>query len=113
MRTISKTLMIIGIIGAFVSCKSSFDATETMELQNNREAVYQEMISNPGQLNEFIELAQQDEEARRIMMQSQMQMMESARMKEMMKNNPDMKERVNSHMQKMMEENPEIQGKMQ
>ncbi|MGM0932844.1 MAG: hypothetical protein ACQEWD_05310 [Bacteroidota bacterium] len=113
MRTISKTLILIGIMGAFVSCKSSFDATETMELQNNRNAVYQEIISNPGQLNEFIELAQQDEEARRIMMQSQMQMMESARMKEMMENNPDMKERVNSHMQKMMEKNPEMQGKMQ
>lgn len=64
MKTISKTLMIIGIVGAVISCKSSFNAAETMELQNNREAVYKEIISNPGQLNKFIELAEHYEEER-------------------------------------------------
>lgn len=112
MRTFSKTLMIIGIIGAFVSCKSSFDATETMELQDNRKAVYQEIISNPEQLDEFMELAQQDDQARRTMMQSHMQMMESGKMEMMMQNNPDMKEKMKLHMQKMMEKNPEMREKM-
>ena len=112
MRTISKTLMLIGIIGAALSCKSTFNATEAMESQNNREAVYQEIISNPGQMNEFIELAQQDDQARRIMMQSHMQMMESGKMKETMKNNPDMKKKMMPHMQKMMEENLEMMEEM-
>lgn len=113
MKTFSNTLMFIGIMGTAVSCKSTFNATEAMELQNNRDAVYQEIISNPGQVKEFIELAQQDEEANKIMMQSHMQMMESGKMKEMMKNNPDRKEKMMSHMQKMMEENPEMKEKMQ
>jgi len=112
MRTISKTLMIIGIMGAFVSCKSSFDATETMELRDNREAVYQEIISNPAQLNEFMELALQDDGARMTIMKNHIQMMESAEMKGMMQSNPDMKEMMRSHMQKMMEENPEMREKM-
>ena len=79
MRTILKTLMVIGIIGTVVSCKSTFNASETMELPNNRAAVYQEIISNPDQFREFIDLAQQDKEAKKIMMHGHMQMMESGK----------------------------------
>ena len=61
MKTIVKTLMIIGAVGTLVSCKSTFNATETMETQANRNAVYQEIISKPSQFSEFINLAQQDE----------------------------------------------------
>ncbi len=113
MKTIVKTLLIIGVIGSLVSCKSTFNAAETMEVQDNRNALYQEIISNPNQFNEFIDLAQQDEVARKIMMQNHMQMMESGKMKAMMENNPEMKQKMKSHMQKMMEENPEMKDKMQ
>lgn len=113
MKTITKTLMIIGVLGALVSCKSTFDADETMEVQENRNAVYQQIISTPNQFSEFIDLAQQDEEARKIIMQKHMQMMESGKMKMMMQNKPEMKERMKTHMQKMMEDNPEMKEKMQ
>ena len=114
MKTIVKSLLIITVIGtSLVSCKSTFNASETLEKQENRNAVYQEIISNPSQFNEFIDLAQQNEGARMLMMKNHMQMMESGKMKSMMENNSEMKEKMKSHMQKMMEENPEMKGKMQ
>ncbi|MDX1828856.1 MAG: hypothetical protein R3342_04840 [Lutibacter sp.] len=113
MKTIVKTLLIIGVIGSLVSCKSTFNASETLGKQENRNAVYQEIISNPSQFSEFIDLAQQDDGARKIMMKKHMQMMEPGKMKAMMKSNPEMKEKMKSHMQKMMEENPEMKEKMQ
>lgn len=113
MKTISKTIMVIGIIGTFVSCKSSFDASETMDLQNNRKAVYQEIISNPEHMKEFTQMAEQDQGARRIMMQSHLQMMESGKIMEMMKNNPEMKEQMKENMQNMLQNNPEMMKKMQ
>ncbi|SDG45917.1 hypothetical protein SAMN04488027_10231 [Psychroflexus sediminis] len=112
MKTISRTLMIIGIMGAFVSCKSSFDAAETMELQNNRQAVYQEIISNPEHMTEFTQMAEQDQDARKIMMQSHMEMMESGKLMEMMKNNPEMIEQMKENMQNMMQNNPEMMENM-
>lgn len=112
MKTIVKTLLIIVAVGTMVSCKSTFNAAETMEVQDNRNALYQEIISNPSQFIEFIDLAQQNEGAKKLMMQNHMQMMESGEMKTMMDKNPEMKEKMKSHMQKMMEENPEMKEKM-
>lgn len=114
MKTIVKTLMIIVAVGTLVSCKSTFNASEAMDVPDNRNAVYQEIISNPNQFNEFIDLAQQDEGARKLMMQSHMQMMESGKMKAMMQKNPGMKKKMKSHMEKMMDdpEMKEMMGKM-
>ena len=113
MKTIKKTLLLIVAIGTLISCKSTFNAAETMEVQGNRNALYQEIISNPSQFSEFIDLAQQNEGAKKVMMQNQMQLMESGKMKTMMEKNPEMKQKMKSHMEKMMEENPEMKEKMQ
>jgi hypothetical protein len=113
MKTIVKTVLVILTVGSMISCKSTFNATETMGVQGNRTAVYQEIISNPSQLSEFIELAQKDEGAKMIMVQNHMQMMESGNMKMMMEKNPEMKQKMKMHMDKMMEENPEMKEKMQ
>ncbi len=112
MKTIVKTLLVFSVIGSLVSCKSTFNAYETMENQENRNALYQEIISNQSQFSEFIDLAQQNEDAQKIMMQNHMQMMESGKMKTIMEKNPEMKQKMESHMQKMME-NPEMKEKMQ
>jgi len=112
MKTIVKTLLVFSVIGSLMSCKSTFNAYETMENQENRNALYQEIISNQSQFSEFIDLAQQNEGAQKIMMQNHMQMMESGKMKTMMEKNPEMKQKMDSHMQKMME-NPEMKEKMQ
>lgn len=113
MKKIVKTLLIIITLGSMISCKSTFNASETMGIQGNRSAVYQEIISNPNQFKEFIDLASKDEEANKIMMHSHMQMMESGNMKKMMEKDPEMKQKMKTHMEKMMEENSEMKEKMQ
>ncbi|PVW13743.1 hypothetical protein [Marixanthomonas spongiae] len=113
MKTLLKTLLIIAAVGTLVSCKSTFNASETMAIQDNRGSIYQEIISNPDLFNEFLDQAQQDRRARKIMMQKHMEQMESGNMKMMMHKNPEMKQKMQSHMQMMMEKNPEMMQKMQ
>jgi hypothetical protein len=105
--------MTIGLVGTMISCKSSFNATETMQVVENRNAIYQEIISNPIQFTNFISEARKNEEAKKILMKAHMEQMESGNMKMMMEKNPEMKEKMQSHMQKMMEKNPEMMQKMQ
>ena len=105
--------MTIGLVGTMLSCKSSFNATETMQAEKNRNAIYQEIISNPVQFANFISEAQKNEEAKKIMMKAHMEQMESGNMKMMMEKNSEMKEKMQSHMQTMMDKNPEMMQKMQ
>ena len=58
MKTIVKILLVIVLIGTAVSCKTTFNATETMQVDENRNAIYQEIISNPIQFTNFISEAQ-------------------------------------------------------
>ena len=113
MKTIVKTLMVMALIGTVVSCKSAFNATETLQVDENRNAIYQEIISNPIQFANFISEAQKSEEAKKILMKAHMEKMESGDMKMMMEKNPEMKAKMQSHMQMMMEKNPEMMQKMQ
>ncbi len=105
--------MAIGLVGTMLSCKTTFNATETLQVAQNRNAIYQEIISNPAQLTSFISEAQKNDEAKKIMMKAHMEQMESGNMKMMMEKNPEMKEKMQSHMQMMMEKNPDMMQKMQ
>jgi hypothetical protein len=113
MKTTVKILMTVGLVGTILSCKSSFNATETLQVEENRNAIYQEIIANPVQLTNFISEAQNSEDAKKILMKAHMEQMESGNMKMMMEKNPEMKDKMQSHMQKMMEKNPEMMQKMQ
>ena len=113
MKTTVKVLTAIVLLGTMIGCKSTFNATETLQVEKNRNAIYEEIISNPVQFTNFISEAQKSEVAKKIMMQNLMQMMESGNMKMMMEKNPEMKEKMQSHMQMMMEKNPEMMQKMQ
>ena len=113
MKTTVKILMTIGLIVTMTSCKSTFNATETLQFEENRNAIYQEIISNPVQFTNFISEARKNEEAKKILMKTHMEQMESGNMKMMMDKNPEMKEKMQSHMQKMMDKNPEMMKKMQ
>ena len=103
MKTTVKLLIVIGILGTFISCKSTFNANETLQKEENRTAIYQEIISNPVQFTKLISEARKDEEAKMILMKSHMEQMESGNMKMMMQKNPEMKEKMQSQMQKMMD----------
>ncbi|WP_246130356.1 hypothetical protein [Bizionia saleffrena] len=113
MKKTVKILMTIGIVATLFSCKSSFNATETMQVVENRNAIYQEIISNPNQFTNFISEAQKSKEAKKMLMKAHMEQMESGNMKMMMEKNPEMKEKMQSHMQMMMDKNPEMMQKMQ
>jgi len=113
MKTIVKTLMIFGVFITLASCKSTFNATETLSVEENRQAVFQEIISSPIQFANFISEAQKNEPAKMILMKTHMEQMESGNMKMMMDKKPEMKEKMQAHMQKMMENNPEMMQKMQ
>lgn len=112
MKTTTKILMTMAAVATLASCKSTFNASETMQVEENRNAIYQEIISNPVQFTSFISEARKNEEAKKILMKTHMEQMESADMKMMMQKNPEMKEKMQSHMQKMMEKNPEMMQKM-
>ena len=113
MKTIVKTLMVMTLIGTVVSCKTTFNANETLQVDENRNAIYQEIISNPIQFTNFISEAQKNEAAKNILMKAQMEQMESGDMKMMMDKKPEMKAKMQSHMQMMMDKNPEMMQKMQ
>lgn len=113
MKTTVKILMAISLLGTMMSCKTTFNATETLQVEQNRNAIYKEIISNPVQLSNFINEAQKNEEAKKLLMKVQMEQMESGNMKMMMDKNPEMKEKMQSHMQMMMDKNPEMMQKMQ
>jgi hypothetical protein len=113
MKATVKILMVIGFIGTIAGCKSTFNATETLQVEENRNAIYEEIISNPVQFTNFISEARKNEDAKKILMKTHMEQMESGGMKMMMQKNPEMKEKMQSHMQQMMEKNPEMMGKMQ
>ena len=110
--------MIIVAVGTLISCKSTFNASEAMDVPDNRNAVYQEIISNPNQFNEFIDLAQQDEGARKLMMHKMMQERldrnpeMKKKMKEKMMKDPAMKEAMMEEMHSKMKSNPEMAEKM-
>jgi len=96
LRTTTVNILIaIGLVGTLASCKSTFNATETLSVEENRQAVYQEIISNPVQLTNFISEARKNEEAKMILMKGHMEQMESENMKMMMGKNPEMKEKCN------------------
>ncbi|MEX2411867.1 MAG: hypothetical protein WD607_10970, partial [Candidatus Paceibacterota bacterium] len=112
MKTLLIVLSAIGLL-SLNSCKSTFNATETLQVDENRNAIYQEIISNPVHFTNFISEAQKNEATKKILMKAHMEQMESGNMKMMMEKNPEMKEKMQSHMQMMMEKNPEMMQKMQ
>jgi hypothetical protein len=113
MKTTVKILMAISLMGTMISCKTTFNATKTMQVEENRNAIYKEIISDPVQLTNFMIEAQKNEEAKKILMKAHMEQMESGNMKMMMDKNPEMKEKMQSHMQMMMDKDPEMMQKMQ
>ncbi|MDF1518018.1 MAG: hypothetical protein RQ864_02730 [Lutibacter sp.] len=94
------------------SCKSTFNASETLQNDENRKDLYQSVISDPIKLTEFLEVASSNKEAQMLLMKNHMKMMEDGKMMEMMKGNPEMKIKMEEKMQEMMEKNPEMKKMM-
>src|SRR3972149_8521448 len=110
-----KTLIFLAIATLLLisSCKSTFNASETLQNDENRKELYQNVISDPVKFSEFLEVASSNKAAQMLLMKNHMKMMENGKMMEMMKENPEMKEKMEKKMQEKMENNPEMQKKMQ
>ncbi|HEY9170583.1 MAG TPA: hypothetical protein VIN72_13910 [Lutibacter sp.] len=104
--------LVIATLLLTVSCKSTFNATKTLQNDENRKELYQNVISDPVKFTEFLEVAGSNEEAQMLLMKNHMKMMEDGKMMETMKKNPEIKEKVELKMQEMMEKNPEMKKMM-
>lgn len=94
------------------SCKSTFSASKTLQNDENRKELYQNIISDSIKLTEFLEVAGGNKEAQMLLMKNHMKMMEDDKMMEKMQKNPEMKKKMAQKMQKMMEKNPEMKKMM-
>jgi hypothetical protein len=90
MKKIVKMLVVMTFIATLVSCMETFNATETLQVDENRNAIYQEIISNPIQFTNFISESQKSEEAKKILIKSNIVKMEPGDIKMIMDKNPEM-----------------------
>ena len=102
MKNILKLSMIATLLLLIVSCKSTFNASETLQNDENRKQLYQNIISDPVKFSEFLEVASSNKAAQMLLMKNHMKMMENGKMMEMMKENPEMKEKMEKKMQEKM-----------
>jgi hypothetical protein len=102
MKTIVKTLMIMAFIATVVGCMGTFNDTETLQVDKDRNAIYQEIISNPIEFTNFISATQKNVESKKILMKSRIVKMQS-HMKMMMDKNTEMTQMMESKiLSKMM-----------
>jgi arylamine N-acetyltransferase len=104
--------MTIATLLLTVSCKSTFNASETLQNDENRKELYQTIISDSSKFSEFLDVAANNKDAQMLLMKNHMKMMEDGKMMEMMKDNPEMKKKMEQKMQEMMEKNPEMKNMM-
>src|SRR5665811_1370173 len=104
--------MIIATLLLTVSCKSTFNASKTLQNDENRKELYQNIISDSAKFSEFLEVAGSNKNAQMLMMRNHLKMMEGGKMMEMMKDNPGMKNQMEKKMQEKMQENPEMMRNM-
>lgn len=95
------------------ACQSTFSASKTLQNDENRKALYQNVISDPIKFSEFLEVAGTNKAAQMMMMKNHMKMMEGGQMMEMMKENPEMKKKMDKMMQEKMANDPEMKQKME
>jgi len=104
--------MILATLLLTVSCKSTFNASKTLQNDKNRKELYQTIISDSIKFSEFLEVAANNKETQMLMMKYQMKMMEDGKMMEMMKDNPEIKKMMMKNMMEKMQKNPEMMRNM-
>lgn len=104
--------MTIATLLLTVSCKSTFNASETLQNDENRKELYQTIISDSSKFSELLDVADNNKDAQMLLMKNHMKMMEDGKMMEMMKENLEMKNMMMKKMMEKMQENPEMMKKM-
>ncbi len=113
MKTVLR-FALVSIIGLLLSsCGTNKTAAEAMAENNFRNNVYDEIVNDQSKFLEFMEVAHATPPADMWLIKDHMQMMESGKIKEIVKDNPEMKEKLKNMMQEKMENDPEMQQRMQ
>ena len=94
------------------SCGSSQPVSETMEESGYRDQVYQEIVNTEAYFNEFLHVANSNDQAQKWLLEDHFDMMQAGEIKGIVKNNPELKERMKKMMHEKMENDPEMQAKM-
>lgn len=107
-------LLALGVIGMFLmsGCSATFNAPEVLEDDENRNEIYRNIVSDQDKFEDLLDMAANNEMAKKTLMQNHMQMMNSGKMETMMKKNPEMKEKIKKMMQEKMEKDPEMKKMM-
>lgn len=90
--------LVIATLLLTVSCKSTFNASKTLQNDENRKELYQNIISDSTKFTEFLEVAGGHKNAQMLLMKNHMKMMEDGKMMEAMKKNPEMKKKMEQKM---------------
>ncbi|MGA8854031.1 MAG: hypothetical protein WB492_07630 [Christiangramia sp.] len=113
MKTVLR-LTFVSIIGVLLSsCGTNKTAAEAMAENDFRNNVYDEIVNDQTKFMEFLEVVHATPTADMWLLKDHMQMMQSGKIKGIVKGNPEMKEKMENMMQEKMENNPEMQQRMQ
>ena len=104
----------VSIFGLLLSsCGTNKTAAEALTENDFRNNVYREIVNDESKFMEFMEVAHANPPADMWLLKDHMQMMESGKIQEIMKNNPEMKEEMQKMRQEKMEKAPKMQQKME
>jgi hypothetical protein len=101
---IASILVVLSATG----CNASFNAAETLKKEDDRRALFHEIVSNQQRFEELLDVAGSNEAAKKTLMQAHMRSMKEMEMEKVMRENPEMGQKM---MQKMMD-NQEMRQKM-
>ena len=104
----------VSIFGLLLSsCGTNKTAAEALTENDFRNNVYREIVNDESKFMELLEVAHANPQADIWLLKDHMQMMESGKIQEIMKNNPEMKEKMQKMRQEKMEKAPKMQQKKQ
>src|SRR6056297_3320339 len=104
----------VSIFGLLLSsCGTNKTAAEALAENDFRNNVYREIVNDESKFMEFMEVAHANPPADMWLLKDHMEMMESGKIQEIMKNNPEMKEKMQKMKQEKMAKAPKMQQKME
>lgn len=109
-----KKLVRIGMFGLagllMTSCGTPQTAAERMVENEYRNEVYAEIVKSENRFEEFMQVAQNDPEAQKWLLQAHFDMMEAGKVEILVKNNPQLKDRMRAIISQKLENDPEMQA---
>lgn len=90
------------------ACGGYKEAGEAFEDDDFRDQAYGQIINSENYFNEFLEEANDSDQAQLWLLKNHLQHMENGTMKPLVENNPELKQRMKSIMESKLKENPQL-----